>query len=76
LLPNVRMDEVSLGVGFEDFADYFVNVPVPSAQIPADSGHLGGFTGFSFLHIRLVECFLAFITSNAMGANGILVKFF
>jgi hypothetical protein len=44
------MDEVYLGSVFEDFADYFANVPVPSAQIPADSGHLGGFIGFSFRH--------------------------
>jgi hypothetical protein len=34
-------DFSSLGVGFEDFADYFANVPVPSVQIPATSGHLG-----------------------------------
>jgi hypothetical protein len=35
-------DGSSLGVGVENFADYFANVPVPSVQIPAASGHLGG----------------------------------
>jgi hypothetical protein len=68
-------DFSSLGVGVEDFADFFANVPVPSIQIPAASGHLGG---FSFLRIGLVECFSAFkrITSNAVGADSVSVKFF
>jgi hypothetical protein len=68
-------DFSSLGVGVEDFADYFANVPVPFVQIPAASGHLGG---FSFCHIALVECFSACksFTSNAVGADGISVKFF
>jgi hypothetical protein len=68
-------DFSSLGVGVEDFADYFANVPVPSIQIPAALGHLGG---FSFRHIGLVECFSAFksITFNAVGADGLSVKFF
>jgi hypothetical protein len=47
----------SLGVGVEDFADYFANVLFPSVQIPAASGHLGG---FSFRHIGLIEGFSAF----------------
>jgi hypothetical protein len=57
-------DFSSLGVGFEDFADYFANVPVPG--------------GFSFRHFDLAECFTAFksITSNAVGADGISVNFF
>jgi hypothetical protein len=68
-------DFPSLGVGVEDFADYFANFPVPSVQIPTASGHLDG---FSFRHIGLVECFSSFksITSNAVGEDGISVNFF
>jgi hypothetical protein len=80
LLSNFRRlgfcnssDFSSLGVGVEDFADYFANVPVPAVQIPTAGG-------FSFCYIDLAECFSAFksITSNAdaVGANGVSVKFF
>jgi hypothetical protein len=41
----------SSGVGIEDFADYFAHVPIASVQIPAATGHFGG---FSFRHIGLV----------------------
>jgi hypothetical protein len=63
-------DFSSLRVGVEDFSDYFANDPV---QIPAASGHLGG---FPFCHTGLVECFsvLKSITANAVGADGIYVK--
>jgi hypothetical protein len=68
-------DFSSLGVGVEDFADYFANVPVPSVQIPTALEHIGG---VSFCHIDPAGCFSAFksITSNAVGADGISVKFF
>jgi hypothetical protein len=37
-------DFSSLGVGVDDFADFFANVQVPSVQIPAAPEHQGGFT--------------------------------
>jgi hypothetical protein len=68
-------DFSSLGVGVEEFADYFANVPVPSVQIPTALEHI---SGFSFRHIGLVERFLAFksIIANAVGADGFSVNFF
>jgi hypothetical protein len=67
-------DFSSLGGGIADFTDYFANIPVPSVQISTTSAHLGR---FSFRRIDF-ECFSAFksITSNAVDANGISVKFF
>jgi hypothetical protein len=67
-------DYSSLGVGVEDFADYFVDVSVASVQIPAASRD---FDEFSFHHIDVVECFTAFksITFNAVGVDGISVRF-
>jgi hypothetical protein len=47
-------DFSSLGVGVEDFADYFANIPVPSVQIPTTLEHI---FGFLFRHIDLAECF-------------------
>jgi hypothetical protein len=68
-------DFSSLGVGVEDFVDYFVNVLVSSVQIPTALEHIGGFL---FRHIDLAECFSTFesIISNAVGAASISVKFF
>jgi hypothetical protein len=68
-------DFSSLGVGVGDFADYFANVPVPLVHIPTSTEHLGG---FSFRLIDLVECFSTYksITYNALGVDGISVKFF
>jgi hypothetical protein len=71
LWPNFRRlgfcnstDFSSSGVGVENFAGYFTNVPVPSVPIPAASWHLGG---FSFRHIGLIEYFSAFLNCRGGG---------
>jgi hypothetical protein len=48
-------DFSSLGVGVDDFIDYFVNVRDPFVRMPTASEHFGG---FFFCLIDLVEyCF-------------------
>jgi hypothetical protein len=61
-------DFSSFGVGVEDSAEYFGNLPVTSVQIPtASDEHLGGFT---FRHIDLVECFSAFKSKSTKVLRG------
>jgi hypothetical protein len=69
-------DSPSIGVSADDFADFFSNITAPAVNVPTLPDQLDG-GGFSFRHIDTAECLEAFagITSNAVGLDGISIKF-